>query len=108
MIVVVVRDEHDVDRRQRVEVEPGRHETARTDPLKRRRAVAPHGIGQDVERTELQKYRRMADPCHGTCSVRRARMDDTRLAEWKRSSAWARHEISPRQSPANELFETMP
>jgi len=76
MVVVIVREQDHIDWRERVEVESGRHQSARTEPLKGRRAFAPDRIGEDVHWPELQQRGRVADPRDGSMPMRRARGGD--------------------------------
>jgi hypothetical protein len=67
MVVVIVREQDNVEWRKSVEVQPRRHQATRTEPLQRRRTFAPDGIRQDVHWPELQQCGRVADPRH--CSI---------------------------------------
>ena len=73
MVVVVVRQQHQVDRGQGREVDPGRHPAARAREPNRRRAVAPHRIGEHVEPAYLEQKARVPDPRHEQPIGRRAR-----------------------------------
>ena len=64
VVVVIVRDEHDVDRRQVLELEAGRSHTLRTGEPDGARARRPLRVGQDVHPVELDQERRVADPGH--------------------------------------------
>jgi hypothetical protein len=60
VVVVIVRDQHDVDRRQILERQAGPRDPARAGERQRARALRPVGIGQDVHAVELEQQRRMA------------------------------------------------
>ena len=59
VVVVVVADEHDVDRRQVVEAQARRPAATRADD--RRRALGPRRVRQDVEAVHLDEERRVVD-----------------------------------------------
>ncbi len=59
---MLVRDEHRVDGRQIGERERRRMHAARADPARRRRALAPHRIGQDARAVDLDERRRVPEP----------------------------------------------
>ena len=59
VVVVVVRDQHEIDARQLVERHAGRRVAADPDPSPEgARAVPPVGIGQEVHAVELDQERR--------------------------------------------------
>jgi hypothetical protein len=62
VVVVVVRDHHDVDRRQILQGDARRLFAPRAEEAHRRGAVAEDRIGQDVEAARLHQHGRMADP----------------------------------------------
>ena len=61
MIVVIVADEHEIDRRKIFEADAGRPVSLRTDRADRRRALGPDRIGEDVHAVDLNQRRRMID-----------------------------------------------
>src|SRR5258706_461193 len=65
MVVVIVRLQHKVERRQLVEANPRGDPAAWTGESHRRRALAPHRIGQNVEPTQLHEEARVSHPRHG-------------------------------------------
>src|ERR1044072_8705669 len=73
MGVVIVRLEHDVERRQVVELDSRRHPAARTGERDRRGALAPHRVGEDVETRALNEQGGMPDPCDRQRRLGRAR-----------------------------------
>src|SRR5467141_834454 len=79
MVVVVVRLHHDIQRGQVVERDPWRHPAARAGKWNRRCALAPHGVGENVETVELDEQARVSNPCHRQPRERRARRDERRL-----------------------------
>ena len=64
MVVVVVRDEDDVDWRQVLEREAGRGHALGTGEPDGARAIRPLRIGQNVHPVQLDQQRRVADPGH--------------------------------------------
>src|SRR6266576_1507808 len=79
MVVVVVRLHHDIQRGQVVEGDPWRHPAARAGKWNRRCALAPHGVGENVETVELDEQARVSNPCHRQPRERSARRDERRL-----------------------------
>src|SRR4051794_3455408 len=69
MVVVIVADEHDVDRRQIAETDARRAMPLRPDVRRRRAALRPDRIGEDVEVVCLQQRRRVIDEGHAHPSV---------------------------------------
>lgn len=64
MVVVIVADQYDVDRRQVFKTNPGCAMPARTCELHRTGAIAPDRICDDIEFADLQQDRRMVHECH--------------------------------------------
>ncbi len=64
VIEMVVRDDHEVNRRQVLEREARRLEPPRPRPRDRARARAPVRIREQVDPVELQQDRRVPDPRH--------------------------------------------
>ena len=62
VVVVVVRDQHQIDVRQFGEREAGRDVALRPDEAERRRPLGEHRVGEDAQSAELRQHRRMADP----------------------------------------------
>src|SRR2546422_4622062 len=62
MVVVVVRDQHRVDRRQVLEAQAGRHEAARARERHGAGPPRPDGIGQQIHAVELEEEGGVADP----------------------------------------------
>ena len=65
MVVVVVRDDDEVDRRQILEPEAGRHHPARSGERERARALRPLGIGEEAHSVQSEPGRSSA-PTHVT------------------------------------------
>jgi hypothetical protein len=61
VVVVVVRDQHEIDLRHRLQCEGRRRDALRARPLQRRRALRPPRIGEDVEPRHLHQQRGVAD-----------------------------------------------
>src|ERR1700726_38676 len=64
VIIVVVGENHGVNRRQAVEVHSWRNPAPGTDELQRRGALAPDGVDENVEPRDLEQERCMSDPRH--------------------------------------------
>ena len=62
MVVVIVRDDHRVNRRQVLEAQPGRNDPAWPRELHGARALAPVRIREDVEAIELHEGRSRESP----------------------------------------------
>jgi hypothetical protein len=62
MVVVIVRLQNDVDRRQVVERNPRRHPAPGSRETDRRRALTPHRIDEHVHAADLNQEARMTDP----------------------------------------------
>ena len=65
VVVVIVRDQDDVDRRQILEREAGRRDPARAGERHGLARSDQLRIGQDVDAVELDQQGRVADPGHG-------------------------------------------
>src|SRR5215472_2935295 len=66
MVVVIVRDEHDVDRRQVLEGDTGWRKALHPHRAgERAQPLAPHGVGENVHAVELYEKRGVTDPRHG-------------------------------------------
>ena len=72
VVVVIVREQHGVDRREPGERDRGGHAAARACELNGRRALAPDGIREQVETPHLQQEGRMPDPGEHESIERRA------------------------------------
>ena len=55
VIVMVVREKHDVEGRERVDRQRRFHDPSWSHPLHRERALAEDGIGEDVQATQLEQ-----------------------------------------------------
>jgi len=64
VIVVVVRNHHDIDVRQTLQWNAGPLRSRRTRELHRRGARREHRIGQHIESARLHQHRRVTDPGH--------------------------------------------
>ncbi|MCY1295228.1 hypothetical protein D9M70_445580 [compost metagenome] len=64
MVVVVVGDEHDVDRRQIVKLDAGGVVALRSGKGERAGATRPDGVGENVHAVHLDEQRRVADHRH--------------------------------------------
>jgi hypothetical protein len=64
VVIVIVRDQHHVDRGQVLEGDAGVHEPARTE-AQWAGVVVPVRVGEDVDPVELDEERRVPDPGHG-------------------------------------------
>jgi hypothetical protein len=64
VIVMIVRDQHDVDVRQVLRCNAWRLRASRSDELHRRGTPREYGIRQYVQPARLHQHRRMADPSH--------------------------------------------
>ena len=62
VVVVIVRDHHRVERRQRADRDRHRLEALRAGPLRGRGALAPHRVGQHAQPVDLDQHRGMAEP----------------------------------------------
>ena len=111
MIVVIVRDDHDVHRRQILECQRGRREPLRARERERARALRPLRIREDVHAVELNQQRGMADPGHGRLGpvlaqraavARDARERGRTRREGRRHHA-RREEADPRPEPGPRL-----
>jgi hypothetical protein len=85
VVVVIVRLEHDVDRRQRIEVERRWCQALWPNEPEWRRTLAPHRIGEDVEPSDLNERSGMPHPRHGDSIGRGARRREARSRAWKES-----------------------
>ena len=65
VVVVVVRDDDEVDRRQVLEPDAGRHDPARPGERQRARPLRPLGIGQEAHPVQLDQHGRVPHPGHG-------------------------------------------
>src|SRR5687768_13245804 len=65
MIVVVMREKHGIDARQVFEADTGCSHADWTEPLHRRRAQTPNGVGQQIDARQLNQKCRVADPGDG-------------------------------------------
>ena len=72
MVVVIVRLQHDVERRKSVERDSRRHPALGPSELRGRRSLAPHGIGENVQTIQLDQEAGMADPRNCELRCRRA------------------------------------
>src|SRR5436305_12503961 len=61
MVVMRMRDEHRVERRQIIERDAGVIDPLRAGPRRRAGAFRPDGVDQDVDALRLDEHRRMAD-----------------------------------------------
>ena len=81
VVVVIVREDHEVQRRQVVERDARSDPAPRSRETERRGALAPHRIRQHVERSQLQQRAGVSDPRHrqgavaGARGVKRRRRD---------------------------------
>jgi hypothetical protein len=78
VVVVVVREHHEVDRRQRVERDARGRVAPRAGERHRRGALAPHRVGEHVPAAELQQEGGVAHPRRGEHARRGARPGRTR------------------------------
>src|ERR1700753_4020816 len=62
MVVVIVRDENDIDGRQVFERESGREEALWTEPLCRRGTFIPHRIDEDADAIDFDQAGSMTEP----------------------------------------------
>ena len=62
VVVVVVRDHHRVERRQRLDRHRHGLEALRPAKRHRRGALAPHRIGEHAHAVDLEQHRRVAEP----------------------------------------------
>ena len=62
VVVVIVRDDHQVERRQRLERHRHRLEALRAGEPQRRGARSPHRIGQHAHAVDLDQHRRVSEP----------------------------------------------
>ena len=99
VVVVIVREQHDVERRQAIERQRGIHDASRPRPLNGERALTEHRIGEHIEPAELEEHGRMPDPRRGEGSVARARVHDGGCRDWERTARRRRGELL---SPALE------
>src|SRR3982751_269631 len=65
MIVVVVREDYDIDGRQRIEIDGGRNPSLRTSELNGGRPLAPDGVDQDIAAADLDQKAGVSHPCEG-------------------------------------------
>ena len=72
VVVVIVRDQHDVDGRQILEAHAGRRHPLGAGERQRAGALRPLRIGEDVHAGELDQQRRVADPGDGGLGLVRA------------------------------------
>ena len=80
VVVVIVRDQHRVHRRQIPQAHRNRLKALGPDQPERRRALAPDGVGQHAHAIDLDQHRRMTEPGHsqaagGRALPRRARIE---------------------------------
>ena len=81
VVVVIVGEDDEVQRRQVVERDTRADPAPRSRETERRGALAPHRIGQHVERSQLQQRAGVSDPRHrqgavaGARGVKRRRRD---------------------------------
>src|ERR1700686_2109891 len=62
MIIVVVRENHGVNRWQAVEIHGWRDPAPGPDEPQRRSSLAPDGVNENVETRDLNQEARMSDP----------------------------------------------
>src|SRR5471032_364671 len=87
MVVVVVRLEHEIDRRQRVERDSGRLKPARSRESHGRRALREHGIGEDVQTADLNEQTRVPDPRDVACGgIGASRDGSVRYGSWRNAA----------------------
>ena len=108
MIVVIVRLQDQIDRRQRGERESWRHETARSGERNRRDAIREDGIGEHVEAADLDEETRVPDP--GDAATGRGRRPENRVGRYRlwRRSARAKPEFAgacPIEHPLERVAE---
>src|SRR5580698_7680363 len=72
MVVVIVAEQNDVDRRQVFKTNPGCAMPARPCELHRTGAIAPDRICDDIEFADLQQDRRMVHECHAQLAYRQS------------------------------------
>ena len=107
MVVMVVREDDNVDRWECAEVDPRGYEPAWSGKGKGGRTLAPHRIGEHVDSTDLQQYGRVANPCRREIAGIAAHGEE-RLREWKalRARIW-RQALEPAfPRPPNEVTKT--
>ena len=61
VVVMVMADENDINRRQMFKLQSGRAMSLRADPTNRAGALRPDRVGQDVDALHLNKHRCMID-----------------------------------------------
>ena len=61
MVVMAMRDQHEVDRRQRLEGDAGIVDAFRPDEGEGRGALGPNGVAQNIQARGLNQHARMAD-----------------------------------------------
>ena len=83
VIVVSMRNQDDVDRREIVEGDARRIDTPRAHTGKRADALRPDRVGQDVQAGSLQQEACMADETHA-----QAASDDARWWPIRRKGTW--------------------
>src|SRR5262245_17646649 len=83
VVVVVVRDEDDVDRRELFYGYRGFHDPTRPEPLHRERSLTEHGVREHVRGPELQQHRRVTDPGCRVMRPARMRSNDGWGRGWK-------------------------
>ena len=65
MVIVIVRNDHGIDRRQPVKIHSGGNPAMRSGELHRRSAITPHGICQHVQSAYLEEKRGVSNPGNG-------------------------------------------
>lgn len=110
VVIVIVREQNEIDLGQLLEGYAGRHQSSRSDPRDRRCALAPDRIGQNIERPELEQHRRMPDPGYRPIAARGAGSDDHRRSRRQGSTwrtRWNRLTTTVPQPPAQKIGEAM-
>src|SRR5580704_18952662 len=88
MIVVVVRNQNEVNHRQLGQRKWCFKKTFRAGPVHRRGALVPNGIHEHVDAINLDEHGRMSHPRYAKAAWRRGFVEMRISAKWTESSPW--------------------
>jgi len=90
VIVMVVRESNNVDRRQAIKFHSWRNPTPGSGKLNRRRPLTPDGIQQNIEASDLDEEARVANPSQRKLLGRRSWHNEARISQSELARLWVR------------------